>query len=73
MHIGLILLPLNEVDRRSIRRIFLAGGLNAGNIQAVLQILRPVVVDIASGVEETAREKERKLMTDFFAALGIKY
>ena len=52
---------------------FLAGGLNCANINAVLQKLKPAVIDIASGIEQTARQKNRKLMTDFFAALAIEY
>jgi phosphoribosylanthranilate isomerase len=52
---------------------FFAGGLNASNINTVLQKLRPAVLDIASGVEQTARQKNRKRMTEFFGALGIHY
>jgi len=52
---------------------FLAGGLNADNVKTALQKLKPAVVDIASGIEKTAREKNRKLMTDFFTALEFQY
>ena len=52
---------------------FFAGGLNCSNINSILQTITPAVIDIASGVEQTARQKNRQLMTDFFAALAIEY
>jgi phosphoribosylanthranilate isomerase len=48
---------------------FLAGGLNARNIQIALQKLQPAVLDIASGVEQNPREKNGKLMTELFTAI----
>jgi phosphoribosylanthranilate isomerase len=43
----------------------LAGGLDSNNIQTILQTLNPMIVDVASGVEETMRTKSKTLMAEF--------
>jgi phosphoribosylanthranilate isomerase len=48
---------------------FLAGGLNASNIQRAMLRLSPAVVDIASGVEKTVRIKDKGLMAEFCSTL----
>lgn len=44
---------------------FLAGGLNANNIQIVLEKLKPSIIDIASGVEQAVRIKSESLIKEF--------
>ncbi len=54
-----------KLIEKHLQDYFLAGGLNANNIQKVLQELQPSVIDIASGVEKTVRTKNEILIADF--------
>ncbi len=59
---------LNIIEKH-LQNYFLAGGLNAKNIESVLQRLKPAALDIASGVETTARQKSETLIADFLAKI----
>lgn len=47
------------------RPIFLAGGLNPGNVKKAIEKTRPYAVDAASGVERSPGIKDYKLMKEF--------
>lgn len=49
--------------------LFLAGGLNAGNIQEAIQTVQPFGVDVCSGVRTNGQLDEQKLKA-FFAAIS---
>lgn len=49
--------------------LFLAGGLNPGNIAAVLQHVRPFAIDVASGVESSPGVKNPEQVRDFCATI----
>ena len=49
-------------------RIILAGGLNAANVSEAIQIIKPYMVDVSSGVE-TNGVKNPILMGDFISAV----
>ncbi len=49
--------------------VLVAGGLDAGNVGAVIRRLRPAGVDVASGVERAPGIKDRALLEGFFAAV----
>ena len=51
------------------RPVFLAGGLNAGNVRAAIEMVRPFAVDICSGVRTDDRLDETKL-AEFMAQMG---
>ena len=53
----------------SSRRVVLAGGLNAGNVGAAVQKVKPFAVDVSSGVERQRGIKDHELMRAFVAAL----
>ncbi len=46
-------------------KLFLAGGLNAGNVQQAIGQVRPFAVDVASGVESGPGVKDPKLLKSF--------
>ena len=46
-------------------KLFLAGGLNVTNLRKAIQKVRPFAVDVASGVEARAGEKDPKLLEEF--------
>jgi phosphoribosylanthranilate isomerase len=54
--------------------IVVAGGLTAGNVGAVVRLLRPYAVDVASGVEDSEGRKEETRIRQFVQAakLAIK-
>lgn len=54
---------------RGRTRIILAGGLNAGNVSAAVQTLRPDIVDVSSGVESSPGVKDRGKMLAFAEAV----
>lgn len=56
--------PLLHVQRRG-----LAGGLDPGNVAAVIRDLAPAMVDVSSGIESHAGHKDPELMRAFVAAV----
>ena len=50
------------------RPYFLAGGLDAGNVEGALQRLKPYAVDVSSGIE-TEGHKDLEKMAAFVAAV----
>jgi indole-3-glycerol phosphate synthase/phosphoribosylanthranilate isomerase len=53
--------------------IWLAGGLNPGNIAEVLDRHEPELVDLSSGLEEAPGVKSRDKMKDFFSIIGARH
>lgn len=49
--------------------VFLAGGLNPDNVGEAVKTVRPVAVDVASGLEEASGRKSFEAIDRFFAAL----
>lgn len=47
----------------------LAGGLNAGNVQDALKILKPTAVDVSSGVEKSKGVKDPAKICEFIQAV----
>ncbi len=52
-----------------IRPVILSGGLNASNIQAAIESVRPSAVDISSGVESSPGVKDHNKLRELFASL----
>lgn len=52
------------------RRLWLAGGINAGNVAEVVREFRPELVDVSSGLESSPGVKDAGKMRSFFASLG---
>jgi phosphoribosylanthranilate isomerase len=44
---------------------FLAGGLNANNVQQAIALVKPYAVDVSSGVESSRGEKSKSMILDF--------
>lgn len=57
--------------RRRPARLVLAGGLRAANVGDAIQLLRPDVVDVSSGVESSIGIKDHALMNEFAAAVAV--
>jgi len=55
---------------RNSRRIILAGGLNAANVEAAVKRMRPWAVDVSSGVEITPGVKSAQKIQAFVAAVN---
>jgi phosphoribosylanthranilate isomerase len=51
------------------RQVFFAGGLNAGNVTALVRSIRPYGVDVSSGVERATRVKDAALVSAFVQAV----
>ena len=56
-------------EKGLLRRAFLAGGLTPENVEAKVRQLQPYGVDVASGVEKRAGEKDQLLMRVFIEAV----
>ncbi len=54
-----------------IRPIVLSGGLNAENVAAAINIVRPYAVDVSSGVESSPGVKDAARLRTFFAAIAL--
>jgi phosphoribosylanthranilate isomerase len=52
------------------RPFFLAGGLNPDNVAAAISAVRPMAIDIASGVEESPGIKSHERIEQLFERLG---
>lgn len=63
------LAALSLVKRRP-GKLVLAGGLRAANVRDAIQLLRPDVVDVSSGVESSIGIKDHALMKAFAAAVA---
>ncbi len=50
---------------RAIPGLMLAGGLNAGNVAAIVRQVRPFAVDVASGVESSQGKKDPHSVRQF--------
>lgn len=48
--------------------VFVAGGLNPGNVSACIRVLRPFAVDVSSGVEAFPGVKDHEKIAAFVAA-----
>ena len=61
-----------EISRKIVEQskvpVFLAGGLNAGNIRKAIEIVQPFGVDVCSGVR-TDEELDKKKLEEFFKAI----
>jgi phosphoribosylanthranilate isomerase len=57
-----------KLARRTNRKIVLAGGLNAANVAAAIELVRPWGVDACSGVESAPGRKDHKKMIEFLHA-----
>jgi len=51
-------------------RVWLAGGLHAGNVAEAVAALRPAFVDVSSGVEDSPGRKSAAKIAAFIAAAG---
>jgi phosphoribosylanthranilate isomerase len=64
-----------DVDWKSVRQVspqaklFLAGGLHAGNVQEAIATVHPDAVDVCSGVESAKGIKSVQQMREFMAAV----
>lgn len=46
-------------------KLFLAGGLNVGNVRDGIEMVKPFAVDVASGVERNPGKKDPDLLAEF--------
>ena len=53
------------LEARKKRNFILSGGLNPGNVNQAIHLLRPLGVDVCSGVELSPGKKDRSQMAEF--------
>jgi phosphoribosylanthranilate isomerase len=53
------------LEARKKRNFILSGGLNPMNVYQAIQMLKPIGVDVCSGVEKTPGEKDGNKMKEF--------
>jgi phosphoribosylanthranilate isomerase len=58
-------LPIEPIPRDLARRVFVAGGLTPDTVTDVVRRLRPLGVDVCSGVERAPGIKDHALLKDF--------
>jgi phosphoribosylanthranilate isomerase len=58
-------------DLLRARRVFVAGGLEPGNVGTVVSTYRPYGVDVSSGVESAVRVKDAEKMRAFVKAVRV--
>ena len=58
-------------DLISTRKVFIAGGLQPGNVSKVVSSFKPYGVDVSSGVESTVRVKDPDKVRAFVHAVRI--
>jgi phosphoribosylanthranilate isomerase len=51
------------------RRVMLAGGVDAGNVEEAIRAVRPFAIDVSSGVERAPGLKDRAKMQALFEAV----
>ncbi|HKV40068.1 MAG TPA: phosphoribosylanthranilate isomerase [Blastocatellia bacterium] len=57
------------IEARQYARIILAGGLNVANVEDAIQSVRPVAIDVCSGVEAEPGRKDPALVRAFMSAV----
>ena len=59
------------VDKKKIfgKNLVFSGGLNSGNVKGIVRKFRPVVVDVASGVEKELGKKSFSKVKQFIKAV----
>ncbi|MCB1215348.1 MAG: phosphoribosylanthranilate isomerase [Deltaproteobacteria bacterium] len=56
------------------KKIILAGGINPENIEIAIRAVEPMMIDVASGVEEAPGKKDRQKMLELLTkAKGVKF
>src|ERR671924_1751896 len=58
-------------SRRSEVPLILAGGLTPDNVSEAIGVVRPLAVDVASGVEASPRRKDPALLAAFFDGVRV--
>jgi len=58
-------LPIEAIPRELARRLFVAGGLGPESVTDVVRRLRPLGVDVCSGVEQVPGAKDHTLLKRF--------
>jgi len=59
-----------KIVEQSKLPVFLAGGLNSGNVREAIDVVQPFGVDVCSGVRTDCKLDERKLEAFFKAVMG---
>lgn len=59
---------LAQLARKSISRLFLAGGLSPENVTEAVRVVQPYAVDVCSSVESSPGHKDEARLCEFIAA-----